>query len=667
MIYEVNNIADLFKLFPKTPDEIKFFKQRCIEDLDKHIEKILAIADNKRNFENTAIALDKIYYYYQPVSSTLQAIENLSPDEQMRNTAHNEFLALSDYYVDKISTNLEIYRAFKAYVDGNAKIETLNEQQRYFLDEKMKEFKKDGLDLPIELLEQSRKLNKEIAEIALNFERNIAESKCEVLLDENELLGVPQKFLTSLKKNNENKYIVGCDYPTYFAVMEDCIVETTRKKMYSAFFNRAYPENIDLLNELINKRDELSKLVGYQDYNHYALDDLMSKNPETVYKFLNDLIDKAIIKIQKELESLKSDLPESVKLTSNGKINPWDWKYLKTYYKRKYLNLDEDKIAEYFPMDHTIAQLLNIYEQFFNIKFLEVQHTAFWHEHVRLVEAYDKDTSELLGYILLDLFPRDNKFSHAAHMTLISAVNQNGKKYPSVGVVMANFPKPTSKIPSLLKFKDVETFFHEFGHAIHALFGSTNLYSFSGTCVKRDFVEMPSQMLEDWLSDREMLKLVSKNYKTGESLPDDLIDQIIHIEKFDSGDFIMHQSYYSLLSLDYFGPGKNKDTQEISKSLYNKILNYLQWSDDNHFQTSFGHLVDYGPSYYGYLWSKVFAKDLFYEIKKHGLLNSEIGKRYINQVIGLGGSKDPNQLLKDFLKRNVDHDSFFKDLGLTYQ
>jgi thimet oligopeptidase len=377
------------------------------------------------------------------------------------------------------------------------------------------------------------------------------------------------------------------------------------------------------------------------------------------------LVDKASPKVKKELKEWTANLPESVNLAEEGKVKPWDKRYIKTQFKKKYLELDEQKIAEYFPMEHTIKQLLSIYERFLSIKFKEISATGFWHEDVKLIEAHEVHSNKLLGYILLDLYPRDNKFSHAAHTTIISCVSQNGQSSPSVGIVIANFPKPTSSKPSLLKFKDVQTFFHEFGHAIHTMLGCTEFYSFSGTNVKKDFVEMPSQMLEDWMNDKEILKMVSKHYKNNEPLPENLIDKLTKLEKFDSGDFILQQVYYSLLSLDYYAQGKNKDTQEISKKLYKKVLNYMLWSDENHFQASFGHITDYGPSYYGYLWSKVFAKDLFYEIKKYGLLNPEIGKKYIKEVIGKGGSKDPNELLRNFLGRKPVENAFFNDFGIS--
>ena len=665
MIYKVNNVHDLIELFPKTPAQIKHNVDKCMQDIECHITKILEVSGD-RNFDNTAKALDAISYFFGPVNATLTALELLSPDKNLREAAHEGILKLSSFLVDKVSTNVELYKAFKNYVENNADKENLDVIQKYYLQETMADYKRSGLDLPEDKLKQVRSLAKDLAALSIDFEANIAQHKCKLVVNEAELDGVPKNFIENLKKTEAGEYILGCDYPTYFTIIDNCKVESTRKKLYKEFQNRAYPKNMDVLNNIISKRDELAKLVGYSNFASLTLDNQMAKTPQQVEKFLNNLLDKSLVKAKHELKTLKLDLPESVTLTNSNKIKSWDLAFVKNFYKKKYLNIDEQKVAEYFPMEHTVKQLLDIYEKFLGLKFTEVDSNKFWHTDVKLVEAYDSSNNKLLGYLLLDLYPRDNKFSHAANLTVVPCVmdNMNNNKNLSVSIVMANFPKPTKTEPSLLKFKDVKTFFHEFGHAMHVMLGCTSLYSFSGTNVKRDFVELPSQMLEDWLHDKEILKLVSKHYITGEPLDNSLIDTLIKLEKFDSGLHTLQQIYYSLISLEFFKNGSGQDTQSIAKEMFTKVMSDFEWNPDNHMQASFGHLTDYGPSYYGYLWSLVYAKDLFHEITKVGLLNPEIGKKYIQEVIGKGGSYDPNTLLRNFLGREPNEQAFLKDLGL---
>ncbi len=664
---KISTLSDVVKLFPKSPNQIEDYANECMKIIEAEVKKIINIPDNKRTFENTALALDKIGSYYTPVYSAIYALEVLSPDQNLREKAHETILKLSNFMVDHVSNNIELYKAFKAYAQKNGAGEDLDEIKLYFIKETMDDFKRSGLDLPEDKLKQVKELIKELAALSLAFEANIAQSKCKILVTKQELAGLQEDFINALQKEGD-KFVLGCDYPTYFAVIDNCKVESTRKNMYIAFHNRAYPENIEVLEKIIKKRDELAKLIGFKNYNSMVIDSQMAKTPENVYTFLSSLLEKATNKAKKEVKKFMADLPESVKLES-GKLKPWDSRFLKEYYKKKYLNLDAQEVAKYFPMENTIAQLLDIYQQFLSIKFKEVSlRGKFWHEDVKLIEVYN-NCDVLLGYLLLDLYPRPNKFSHAAHMTIVPATfyYKDSKKYicPSVSVVMANFPKATQNCPALLKFNDVETFFHEFGHALHAILGSTELSSFSGTTVKRDFVEMPSQMLENWLKDKEILQKVSKHYLTGQPLPENIIDTIIKTEQFDSGDSVLRQIFFSRLSLAFFANGAYKDTQRIAKDLHKEIIDHVSWSDNNHMQASFGHLTDYGPSYYGYLWSNVFAKDLFSEINKKGLLNPEIGQKYINQVIGLGGSKDPNQILVDFLSRKPNQEAYFKSLGFV--
>lgn len=232
--------------------------------------------------------------------------------------------------------------------------------------------------------------------------------------------------------------------------------------------------------------------------------------------------------------------------------------------------------------------------------------------------------------------------------------------------MIANFTKPTAHKPSLLKRDEVKTFFHEFGHALHAILGATEIASLSGTNTKRDFVELPSQMLEEWLHDKDILKKVSKHYITGQPLPDEIIDTLLQLKNLTTGYFVVRQAYLSSIALFYFKKADNgtKDPYSIMKQLFTTMLPYIAFSEDNHFYASFGHLTGYSAKYYGYLWSKVFALDLFATIKQYGLLNPEIGKKYVTEVIGKGGAQDPNELLYNFLGREPNAQAFLQDMGL---
>ena len=662
----IQSVNEVKQLFPKNTQEIKRQTGPYLGQTRKAIEAIIAIPDKQRTFSNTAKALDDLTARSNVVikEGAFAVTEYLYPDKEMRDVAHNAVLKISDFFVENVSTNKKLYQAFKAYVEGNAKTENLNDEQRYYLQEVMDDFKRAGLDLPDDQLEKVKTIKKELTKLAQEFDRNIAEDNRTIAVSREGLAGLDDEFIQALKKTDDGTYILGVDYPTYFMVMEHCAVEDTRKRLFEAFSNRAYPENEKLLKRIISLRDQLAKLLGFDSFASLNLDSQMAKTPERAEQFLADLIAKARVKADRELTEFIKELPESVTLREDGRVKVWDVAYLKTKYKENNFQVDERKISEYFPMQQTIDALLDIYHQFMGVSFKEISISGMWHEDVRLIEVYGKEGT-LLGYLFLDLHPRPNKYSHAAHAGVVPAIQlPDGRRLPAVSVVMANFPKPTKDKPSLLMRSDVRTFFHEFGHALHALLGATQLGSFSGTSVKTDFVEMPSQMLEEWLWDKEMLKKVSHHYQTGEPLPSEMIDNIIALKRYDSGSLVQTQGAYSRLSLDLYKEGADKDPYAVLHGLMEQINPRVFYGPEYRMYASFGHLTGYGAKYYGYLWSKVFALDLFDEIKKQGLLNPEIGSRYVHEILMPAGSKDPNELLKNFLGREPSQDAFIKNLGL---
>ena len=667
MAEQINSVDDVIALFPTSPQEITEKADAYMDQAKQAIDAIIAIPDEERTFKNTAGALDHVGSIGNLAiwGNVISVVEITSTDKAMRDTAHDTALTIQAFWVDHVSNNKPLYDAFKAYVEGNAKNEKLDDEQRYFLKEEMKGFKRAGLDLPDDERAELTALKKELAELASNFSRNIAQDASSITVTKAGLSGIDQDAIANFKQDDAGNYILGVDYPTYFTVMENCSVEETRKRLYIAFNNRAYPANSDLLKQIIAKRDTLAKMLGYESFAAFDIEEQMVKKPERVKTFLADLIDRSREKEDQEIEQIKSNLPESVSLTEEDTFKPWDLAYAKNQYKKKHLAVDEQKIAQYFPMSQTIEALLDVYREFLSVDFEEVPVTGLWHDDVRMIKVHTKaDGEKPLGYLLLDLFPRPNKYSHACHASIVHGVIGGEKQIPVVSVVLANFQKQTKTKPSLLKRDEVETFFHEFGHAIHALLGATQMGSFSGTSVKRDFVEMPSQMLEEWLWDANILKKVSGHYETGEPLPDDLIEKIVALKQFSTGSFVQRQSFLSLLALNYFLEGGDKDPDALYKELYKKYVRHMALDPENHMFASFGHLTGYSSKYYGYLWSKVFALDMFEQIEKAGLLNPQMGQKYIREVIGRGGSADPNELLRNFLGREPRQDAFMRSMGL---
>lgn len=654
----INTPQDLINLFPKTVDEIATRATQCKEQIITTVNDIIALSSEEKNFDNTFGALDKLQQTITVTTSTLAALEYLSPDKGIRDCAHTTNIALSTYIVEHIATNKKLYRALLDYVDNNMIKEELSAEENFFVSNTMDDYKRIGLDLDEEKLGQVRSLMQEINALSAEFEKNINQDSSSILVTKEELQGLPAQTIDALEKK-DNLFVIKTDYPTVFAILDHCTVQETRKKVFMLMNNRAYPQNVTILDEVINKRHQLAKTIGFKSYAALELDSQMAETPEVAQQFIMSIVEKAKEKAKKEIALFLKAVPEKNLLDEHGAIQPWNTRYIKNSYKEQTLVIDDKKIAEYFPLDFVVPQLLNIYETFFSITFKEIPSQGFWHTDVKLVQVFDKH-EKLIAYIILDLFPRDNKFSHAAQLTIMPAINDG---CPAAALVMANFPKPTKDKPALLRFDDVNTFFHEFGHALHAILGRTTLISQSGTNVPTDFVEMPSQMLENWLKDETIMKQISKHYLTGEPLPAELRKKLTTIEQFDAGDFTLRQLTFALMSLEYFNEKPEKNVAHIAKEIHAQLRDYIAWEENDHFYASFGHLMGYGAKYYGYMWAKVFSCDLFEKIKENGLLNPKIGQEYLETVIVPGGSKDPNDLLEAFLGRKPNPNAFFNVMG----
>lgn len=658
MICKVANKDDINRVFPSTVGEIEesveFAKRAVLAQINA------IIGADVKSWLTVGDALDRIVDLVYPTEAALEVLMYTHPDAQIRQAAQKGVVGLSQYLVEHLSLNKELYAAFKDYAKNVVPTENLTSEQKYFIEESLKEFESSGLHLPDEKLAEVKQLLKDLTQLSQQFEVNIATDNRTIKASKEALEGLSENFVKGLKRDG-SCYVLGMDNPTYTAVMEDCSVTATRKKMYKAYNNRAYPNNKPVLKDILKKRDHLSKMIGFKSYAHLALDKLMAKTPERSYEFLHRLFENAQSKAQREFKEWTKELPKSVELTEGGKLHPWDMAYLKAQYKKKHL-IDDNELKQYFPMENTVNKLLSIYEKFFDLKFNFYDSKELWHKDIQIIEVI-KD-NKLLGYVLLDLYPRDNKYTHACHCTVINSVKRHGVKCPSLGIVIANFPKSTEHEPSLLKFWDVRTFFHEFGHAIHALLGQTEQFTFSGTSVKRDFVEMPSQMLENWLQDRDILKMVSKHHETGQPLSNEQIDKIVQLVQFDSGNFITRQIGLALVSLDSHAEGEDKDLDEISRKVSEVVSPNVERDPEVHFWASFGHLTGYSAGYYGYLWSDVFSKDLFEHIKEEGLLNPEAGRRYSEAILAPGGSKDPSDMLVSYLGRQPNQKAYFKAMGL---
>lgn len=666
----ISDVASLKQLFPTSLAEIQALIELA-KAWTMQAQTIINLAPAEQSFDTTFRLLDRIHHEVSCCLGVLAVIENAHPDATLRQGAHQGLQTVQDLFTEQVELNKTLYEALKIdakrwinpnYLNNVLPTESLTAEELYFVTETLEGFRRAGLHLDPANFQRVQTLIKELNRLSLQFQQNINTDQSFITVDAAELAGVPAQVVANLERTPAGQLVVKTDYPTVLAILDFCENTETRHRVSRMFNNRAYPQNNAVLTEIINKRDELAQLIGFPSYAAMDLDNQMAKELAMVEQFIQGLQAKACGKAQQEVQQFLAAYPKPQSLTNEqGQVYAWNMRFLKNYYKKQQLNLDMRMVAEYFPLDHTIQELLQIYEQFLGLQFKH-QKIDLWVPDLELLAVYRAE--QLLGYIILDLHPRANKFSHAASFSAIHTVLTPQGSTLAVDVVMTNFPAGTAEIPALMNFSDVTTFFHEFGHALHTVLGATNIASFSGTNVKRDFVEMPSQMLENWLQDPAILRQVSCHYQTGAPLPDEMIKTLTEINKFDAGDFIARQLLLTKFSLELFKPGKNKAVNALYRVLAQQYHPYLALDSEDHFYAAFGHLTGYGAKYYGYLWANVFAKDLFNKIKAGGLLNPAVGQEYVAQILSKGGTQDPNQLIENFLGRKPTQTAFLQAMGL---
>ncbi|MEO5570337.1 MAG: M3 family metallopeptidase [Bacteroidia bacterium] len=644
------------------PEHLEDAVTRIIDSTKTALEKIISIDADKRTFKNTMGALDDLYNHLNTVASAIDLMSNVLPDEERRKAALEQLAVISKYY-NELQLNEDLYRAVREYAMV-PESDVIKGYQKKFLTEVKKRFERNGFALPKEKRDQLKEIQNKIADIGIKFNNNIESYSDSLTISEEQAKGLPKDFLESRKINGG--YSIDLSYPSYYPFMKYCQDDDARKAMYLKFSNRA-PANENVLTELLEERKKLAVLLGYNSYAEYGMgDNRMAHDAETVWHFEGNLTGKVRHKATKDYnELLALKYGENRAENETKVINPWETGYYTNKLLEQKYQVDGQQVKEYFELNNVLDGLFKITQHLFNLKFVEVKNPSVWHEDVRMFEVM-KD-NKMISRFYLDLYPRANKYGHAACFGIIAGkMTANGYQYPSAALV-CNFPKPTKDKPSLMPHGDVETFFHEFGHVLHNMLTTSDLYYFAGTNVAQDFVEAPSQIFENWAWEYDALKMFAKHYKTGEVLPEELFNKMKASKNAGSGLNTLQQVFYGSLDMtlhDKFNP-ENKDvtTTDVVKDLQNKITLY-PFLEGSHMQFSFGHLNGYGAGYYGYLWSKVYAQDMFSIFKKNGIMDQKTGIRYRDIILAKGASEDPMNLVKDFLGREPNDEAYLKDLGL---
>ncbi len=659
LIVEFNEVHEFANL---RPGHIERATQYVLEISDQILGEILLVPDNERTFNNTMVRIDDIYAVIESVWSPGYLMGSTHTNEQIRDEGLESSRTIQKYLTD-LSLNEDLYNAVTAY-SRSKEANQLMGYKKKFLEDKLLEYKRSGFGLPKEKREQVKTIIKELADLGLSFNKNISDFQDTLFVSEEEISGLPENY-KKVRLQDNGKFAIDMTYPSYRPFMKYSESDEARKNLKFKFNNRAFEKNQDILSNIIRKRRELVDVLGYKTYAEYRTEDRMAKNPQNVWDFENDLKDKLREKGEK-------DVAEMLEIKSNrlgheaSVIQPWEAGFYENLLLKEQYDLDPEEVRQYFEFNNVTNGLFTVYQKLFNVTFKKVENPSVWHEDVLMYEVIDNISGELIGRFYLDMFPRVNKYGHAAAFSVtMGKMTEDGYTKPATALV-CNFPKPTELEPSLLTHDDVETYFHEFGHLLHGVLTKAPLMAYAGTSVARDFVEAPSQMLENWVWQKESLSLFAKHYKTGEVIPDELLEKMLAAKNVNSGTKALQQVFYGVLDFtlhDGFNPDGDQTTSDIVSKLQNEITFY-PYQEGTHMEASFGHLNGYGAAYYGYKWSEVYAQDMFSLFEKKGVMNKDEGLRYRKIILEKGGTEDPLTLVKNFLGRESNSDAFLRSMGL---
>ena len=641
----------------------------AIKKAKKEIDAIVKIEAHP-TFENTIEALEFSGQELERISSIFFNLNSAETNDEIQKIAQEVSPLLSEFGND-ITLNEDLFKRIKTVY--NTEPNNLTEEQKTLLDKRYKSFSRNGANLPDDKKEQLRTIDKELSQLKLKFGENVlAETnKFEMLItNKSDLSGLPEGAKEAAKQLAESKnkkgWLITLDYPSYIPFMTYANNRELRKRLSLAFGSKAFKndelDNQDIVIKIANLRFKRAQLLGYKTHAHFVLEERMAKTPEKVESFLNELLEKAKPAAEREFANLESFAKN---LDNIDEIQKWDSAYYSEKLKQKLFDLDDEKLKPYFKLENVIDGAFTVANKLFDLNFEEIDNIDKYHEDVLTYKV--TDDKGLIAIFYADFFPRAGKRNGAWMTSYKPQYIQNGKEErPHVSIV-CNFTKPTKSKPSLLTFNEVTTLFHEFGHALHGMLANTTYPSLSGTSVYWDFVELPSQVMENWCYEKEALELFAKHYKTNEMIPMDLVNKIKESATFQQGMQTLRQISFGLLDMSWHGqdPSNIKDVKAQEMKAFGDTQLYPDVSE-NCMSTAFAHIFQggYSSGYYSYKWAEVLDADAFEYFKEKGVFNKTVANKFKEHVLSQGGTEDPMLLYKRFRGQEPKPEALLKRAGL---
>ncbi len=654
-------------MFETTTNEVAVTVTKTIAEGDAALGRIGKIAEHKVDFRNTFVALDDLNFQIGRTSDRLGLIEQTSTNAAMRDAATDAIKAISQWAVG-IDYRDDVYQALKTFAATNPKL--AGEDKKLF-DDTLRDYRRAGLELPKAQRDEVEKLRKELTSLETDYENNITKATKSLKFTKDELAGVPEDFLARQGiKTGADEYTLKPNITFHYLMVEDnAKPEATRRRMMTAQCNLAREANIPLLQKILVLRDTVATKLGYKTYADYVTETRMVKNAATAINFLQNLKAGLQPKYDAELKEFRS-LKIAETGDTNAVINSWDWRYFANQLKKTKYNVDAEQLRVYFPYQNVLDGMFKIYQRIFGLKFERVEAPYKWVDDLQLYTVTDAKTGEPMGLFYLDMFPRDGKYNHFAQFGIIEGkLLPDGKYQRPVCCLVCNFPPPQPDKPSLLSHDEVETVFHEFGHAMHTILTRAKYSRFAGTSVPQDFVEAPSQMLENWPWDKKVLDSFAADYRDPKKkIPAEIISQLKTARLATEATRYRRQLSFGLMDLTLHTQIHATNADEMLP-LANKVLSDVSFPvpPDTAFVAYFGHIIGYGAGYYGYAWADAIAADMatIFENSPDGFFDKKTGMRMRNEIYAMGNSRDINVSIEKFLGRPRSLEPFLKRIGVN--
>lgn len=662
-----------FESIPFSKIKSEDYKPAFEEAVKMARKEIQDIIENKEkpSFENTIEAMELSGEILNQTSHAFFNLLHAETNEILQETAQYISPILSEFSND-IRLNPVLFEKIKKVFEERNDIDLTTEQNR-LLEKTYLSFARNGANLPDDKKEKLRSIDMKLSKLSLDFGNNVlAETNDYVLhlTDENDLKGLPDYVIEQAKKEAESRdkdgWIITLQAPSYVPFMTYADNRELRKELSIAYGKRSFQDNEfnneEIVKEIVKLRLERANLLGYKTHADFVLEESMAKSPEIVNEFLDDLLKKSKSFGVKEVEELKVFAKE---LDGIEDFQRWDHSYYAEKLKKEKFDFSEEELKPYFSLDNVIKGVFTISNKLFGLTFTEISNVDKYHEDVKVYEVLD-DKNEHLALLYADFFPRTGKKAGAWMTSFRGQSKLHGKqKRPHISIV-CNFTKPTDSKPSLLTFNEVTTLFHEFGHALHGMLANTVYQSLSGTNVYRDFVELPSQFMENFCFEREALELFAKHYETGEIIPQELIDKVRKASNYMEAYQTVRQLSFGILDMAYHSQ-TDLEVDDVSQ-FENKAFeptDLYPITEGTNMSVSFSHIFNggYSSGYYSYKWSEVLDADAFDYFKENGIFNGEVARKF-KTLLEKGGSVDPMKLYKEFRGKEPNSQALLKRAGL---